>query len=573
MSIEENLQNKEQKRLDLISEDPMESEGSVSAGLNEDFSDDAEELLEQPKEQDSVEESAEEEPAKEEPVEEPAEEEPVEELAEEEPVEELAEEEPVEELAEEETVEEPAEEEPVEEPTEEEPVEEPTEEEPVEEPAEEEPVEEPAEEEPVEEPAEEEPVEEPAEEEPVEEPAEEEPVEEPEKVEDTEEISDDKITDLVEELQEAFSDNSENASDEVSVYDLAQLADELDDGITDEQDYFDEEDDTKTFIGTSVKKSVIGSGESFLSDDALDEIDSRCADVDILLPQQSVEIEQTHVFEPVRPQPSYGETVGSSDRYSHYENHAKSTKKKYGFFKGLTQIAGLLIVVAGLAWLLSIVAFSAMGEGNTSSAEEYDYSTSSTIIKPFYDDDDTESVVVPEFTTDKLTIGDKGEMVMAVQRTLASLGYLASGKVSGMYDVATNKAVKQFQKANFLDVTGEVDKVTYSLIFDSNATAPTTKTTELPTTTEADTSATGTETSPTGEENTEPAFSNESDATSAVSSQDNSTTESKSENTTDATTAATKETTASDKEKQPTDVTHPSETAASSETASDQNAE
>ena len=494
--------------------------------------------------------------------------------AEEEPVEQSEEEQPVEQLTEEEPVEHSAEEEPVEQSEEEQPVEQLTEEEPVEEPAEEEPVEEPQEEEPVEEPQEEEPAEHSAEEKPVEEPVEEEPVEESEKAEDIEEISDEKITDLVEELQEAFSDNSENDFAEVSVYDLAQLADELNDSNTMELDFLDEEDDTKTFVGTSAKKSVIGGGESFLSDDALDEIDSRCADVDFSVSQQSDEIEQTHVFEPVRPQPSYGETAGSSDRYSYDENHAKPTKKRYGFFKGLAQIAGLLIVVAGLAWLLSMVAFSAMGGENTSSADEYDYSTSSTIIKPFDDDDDDiESIVVPEFTADKLTIGDKGEMVLAVQKTLASLGYLAPGKVSGMYDVATNKAVKQFQKANFLDVTGEVDKATYSLIFASDATAPTTKTTELPTTTEVDTSATHTETSVTNAETTQSVSVNESDATSAVSSQDTSTTSSESENTTAATTVESMKTTASHQETQPTDATDSSDITVSSETVSDQNAE
>ena len=174
------------------------------------------------------------------------------------------------------------------------------------------------------------------------------------------------------------------------------------------------------------------------------------------------DIGQTSVFEPVRPEPSYGEAVGRNTSY-YYDEEKPSNggkKKKRGFFRGVTLIAGLLIAVVFISWLLSLVAFSVMGADDTVSAEEYNYSTTSTIIKPF-NDDDPEPVVVPEFTAEKLTIGDTGEMVDAVQRTLASLGYLAQDKVSGTYDSATQKAVTKFQQANFLEATGEVDSLTY----------------------------------------------------------------------------------------------------------------
>ena len=214
------------------------------------------------------------------------------------------------------------------------------------------------------------------------------------------------------------------------------------------------------------------------------------------------DIGQTAVFDPVRPQPSNAET---GSRYSSYsEKNARSrAKKQSGFFRGLALIASLLVAVVFISWLLSLVAFSAMGEGNTVSAQEYDYSTTSTIIKPFNDDQEPEPIIIPEFTAEKLTIGDTGDMVDAVQKTLASLGYLAQDKVSGTYDNATKKAVAQFQKANYLEATGEVDRQTYSLIFDANATAPTTRTTDLPTTTEATTSATETTTETTNEATTE----------------------------------------------------------------------
>ena len=76
------------------------------------------------------------------------------------------------------------------------------------------------------------------------------------------------------------------------------------------------------------------------------------------------------------------------------------------------------------------------------------------------------------------------------------IDYLAQGNVSGTYDKATRDAVSQFQKANLLDVTGVVDKDTYELIFDSSAVAPTTRTTDLPTTTQAETKPTQAETTP-----------------------------------------------------------------------------
>ena len=224
--------------------------------------------------------------------------------------------------------------------------------------------------------------------------------------------------------------------------------------------------------------------------DAIEQLDKTIVNLpvsELFAEEQEIEdIGQTSVFEPVRPQPAYGETGGRNSAY-YYDDEKPATagkKKKGGFFRGFAAIAGLLVAVVFISWLLSLVAFSVMGADDSASAEEYDYSTTSTIIKPF-NDDQPEPVVVPEFTAEKLTTGDTGEMVDAVQRTLASLGYLAPDKVSGTYDSATEKAVTQFQKANYLEATGEVDSQTYALIFDANATAPTTRTTDLPTTTEA----------------------------------------------------------------------------------------
>ena len=306
----------------------------------------------------------------------------------------------------------------------------------------------------------------------------------------------------------AIEDNEpEDHSDEAFIQpsELDNLA-EVMNNQNDEVTYFDddvddeEDEDVKVFV----KKADTAEESRSLLDVSLeqdntfdDQLDKTIVNLPVseLLTEELVEedIGQTSVFEPVRPQPAYGETGGRNASLYEKENYTGNRRKnKPDLFRGLAIIAGLLLAVVFISWLLSVVAFSVMGAEDTVSADEYDYSTTSTIIKPFNDDQEPEPIIIPEFTAEKLTIGDTGEMVDAVQKTLASLGYLAPDKISGKYDNATQKAVTQFQKANYLEVTGEVNRQTYSLIFDANATAPTTRTTDLPTTTETETSATET---------------------------------------------------------------------------------
>ena len=345
-----------------------------------------------------------------------------------------------------------------------------------------------------------------------------------------------RITDLVDDLQEVFNDGSEEDKNEVSSADLFMLANELGSDSEDPDEEFAEERTVEFDLSNRVNSFELNEYSSdseiknqednfYIEDNNDDDVkifvkqdyssyeedddvkvfhggnqpepDYSDEEMVIDLSESVGEIEHTNVFELVRPQPTYGGAGGYSPDYAEIRR-----KKRYGFFKGLAQIAALLAVVVGLAWLLSVVAFSVMGADDTVSADEYYYSTSSTIIKPFKDDQEPEPVVVPDFTAEKLTLGDKGDMVDAVQRTLASLGYLNQGDVSGVYDSTTKNAVVMFQKANYLEATGVVDKSTYQLIFDSNATAPTTRTTDLPTTTEAETLTTGTET-PTSASQTE----------------------------------------------------------------------
>ena len=67
--------------------------------------------------------------------------------------------------------------------------------------------------------------------------------------------------------------------------------------------------------------------------------------------------------------------------------------------------------------------------------------------------------------------GDTGEEVRLIQDRLAELGYL-TGDASGIFDDATEAAVKDFQTWNDLLETGMVDGVTWTVLFSDGARAP-----------------------------------------------------------------------------------------------------
>ncbi len=315
-----------------------------------------------------------------------------------------------------------------------------------------------------------------------------------------EESDDERISELVNGLNDTFTESDDEETDNVTTFDLSQLDDDPSDGDSEEKIARKKQSELDALADLMRKQSieVDPSVEEVESDDDVKIFPSKIigiiADGEVKIEDQpeTPEIERTSVFEPLKPAPSDAGTTPSAGDYSQ-GTAAPRKKSRYGLFKGLAQIAALLAVIIGISWLLSVAAFPARGENNASSAETYNYSTTSTIIKQFDDDSDPEPVVVPDFTVDKLIFGDTGDMVVAVQKTLASLGYLAPNKVSGTYDNATKSAVAQFQKANSLDVTGEVNRTTYMLIFDSKAVAPTTRTTALPSSTETETSTTQTE--------------------------------------------------------------------------------
>ncbi len=68
-----------------------------------------------------------------------------------------------------------------------------------------------------------------------------------------------------------------------------------------------------------------------------------------------------------------------------------------------------------------------------------------------------------------LTAGMSGDQVRQVQSRLAALGYLSSSFVSGVYDQATQQAVRAFQSANGLAVDGQAGSATQSKLYASGA--------------------------------------------------------------------------------------------------------
>ena len=63
-----------------------------------------------------------------------------------------------------------------------------------------------------------------------------------------------------------------------------------------------------------------------------------------------------------------------------------------------------------------------------------------------------------------LTRGDKGEEVANLQERLKDLGYY-SGSISGKYDTETQKAMKQFEKANDLHSDGDASRDDQVILF------------------------------------------------------------------------------------------------------------
>ncbi|MCH5297572.1 MAG: peptidoglycan-binding protein [Ruminococcus sp.] len=79
-------------------------------------------------------------------------------------------------------------------------------------------------------------------------------------------------------------------------------------------------------------------------------------------------------------------------------------------------------------------------------------------------EDDAEAETEASETTEGIKAGDSGEKVASIQSRLKELGYY-DGEENGNFDSATTSAVKAFQSANGLEVTGVVDDETHYMLF------------------------------------------------------------------------------------------------------------
>lgn len=80
----------------------------------------------------------------------------------------------------------------------------------------------------------------------------------------------------------------------------------------------------------------------------------------------------------------------------------------------------------------------------------------------------TQAPTATDITIQKISPGDSGEAVKKLQKRLKTLGFL-SDSADGIYGTNTTAAVKAYQKAAGLEVTGVCDYTTYLSITSSNA--------------------------------------------------------------------------------------------------------
>ena len=320
--------------------------------------------------------------------------------------------------------------------------------------------------------------------------------------------------------EEVYDEEAEEESEDEEVYDETAAANSYAAAVYDASQGMEtayDEPENLYSVGeaepaSADKVDIMG----YLSDEALSEIDA-AFETPKAQPEpeatRPLDMDATQVYDPVLVGSAYGSEgyVDIDDDADEQEPTPRPRKthhrrRRRRNLKGVVQIASLLLVVAGLTWLISRAAFSALGKSanddGTSSNLLYGYSSNVSIIS-FDDssDDDVSSGEEEEFNVVSLSVGDKNDLVLKVQRALSSLGYLNYTDVHGTYDNTTREAVSAFQQANGLTSTGVVDKTTYYALLDTNASAPTTTTTGLPTTTttetETTTEATTTTTEPT----------------------------------------------------------------------------
>ena len=83
----------------------------------------------------------------------------------------------------------------------------------------------------------------------------------------------------------------------------------------------------------------------------------------------------------------------------------------------------------------------------------------------------------------KIDFGDKGTAVKKLQNRLIELGFMPAGSADGQYGYQTYNAVKDFQRANYLDVDGIAGPMTLTYLYENPNIVTLTGNTPVPTAT------------------------------------------------------------------------------------------
>ena len=75
--------------------------------------------------------------------------------------------------------------------------------------------------------------------------------------------------------------------------------------------------------------------------------------------------------------------------------------------------------------------------------------------------------ITPNKRYDKVEFGDKGTAVKKLQNRLIELGFMPKGSADGQYGYQTYNAVKDFQRANYLDVDGVAGPITLTYLYEN----------------------------------------------------------------------------------------------------------
>jgi peptidoglycan hydrolase-like protein with peptidoglycan-binding domain len=75
--------------------------------------------------------------------------------------------------------------------------------------------------------------------------------------------------------------------------------------------------------------------------------------------------------------------------------------------------------------------------------------------------------ITPNKRYEKVQFGDKGTNVKKLQNRLIELGFMPKGSADGQYGYQTYNAVKDFQRANYLEVDGVAGPMTLTYLYEN----------------------------------------------------------------------------------------------------------